>query len=96
LSVEEVQHDPTAGLAAVPKEDFTGASSNGRTAVASVHVPKGGWVKKGKGKVPHWGTSTPQPQGLLCSHPKEFLHSSLEALHTERYTAPQLAKEGTM
>jgi hypothetical protein len=28
--------------------------------------------------------------------PKELLHSSLEALHTERYTAPQLAKEGTM
>jgi hypothetical protein len=28
--------------------------------------------------------------------PKEFLHSSLEALHTERYAAPQLAKEGTM
>jgi hypothetical protein len=28
--------------------------------------------------------------------PKEFLHSSLEALHTELYTAPQLAKEGTM
>jgi hypothetical protein len=25
---------------------------------------------KGKGKVPHWGTSTPQPQGLLCSHPE--------------------------
>jgi hypothetical protein len=28
--------------------------------------------------------------------PKEFLHSSIEALHTERYTAPQLAKEGPM
>jgi hypothetical protein len=28
--------------------------------------------------------------------PKEFLNSSLEALHTERYTAPQLAKEGAM
>jgi hypothetical protein len=27
--------------------------------------------------------------------PKELLHSSLEALHTERYTAPQLANEGT-
>jgi hypothetical protein len=25
-----------------------------------------------------------------------FLHSSLEALHTERYAVPQLAKEGTM
>jgi hypothetical protein len=25
--------------------------------------------------------------------PKEFLHSSLEAQHTERYTAPQLAKK---
>jgi hypothetical protein len=28
--------------------------------------------------------------------PKGFLHSSLEALHTEWYAAPQLAKEGTM
>jgi hypothetical protein len=27
---------------------------------------------------------------------KEFLHTSIEALHTERYTAPQLTKEGTM
>jgi hypothetical protein len=45
--------------------------------------------------VPHWGTTTPQPQGLLCSHP-EGVPSSLEALHTERYTAPQLVKEGTM
>jgi hypothetical protein len=26
--------------------------------------------------------------------PKELLHSSLEALHTERYAAPELAKEG--
>jgi hypothetical protein len=25
---------------------------------------------KGKGKVPHRGTSEPQPQGLLCSHPE--------------------------
>jgi hypothetical protein len=49
---------------------------------------------KTKGKVPHWGTSAPQPQGLMCCHP-EGVHSSLEALHTERYTAPQLAKEGT-
>jgi hypothetical protein len=28
--------------------------------------------------------------------PEEFLHSSLEALHAERYAAPQLAKEGNM
>jgi hypothetical protein len=48
---------------------------------------------KGKGKVPHWGTSALQPKALT---PKEFLHSSLEALHTERYAVPQLAKEGTM
>jgi hypothetical protein len=25
---------------------------------------------KRKGKVPHWGTSAPQPQGLLCSNPE--------------------------
>jgi hypothetical protein len=46
--------------------------------------------KKVKGKVLHWGTSA-----FCALTPKEFLHSSLEALHTERYTAPQLAKEGT-
>jgi hypothetical protein len=51
---------------------------------------------KGKGKVPHWGTSAPQPKAYCALTPKEFLHSSLEALHTERYAAPQLAKEGTM
>jgi hypothetical protein len=47
-------------------------------------------------KVPHWGTSAPQPKAYCVLTPKEFLHSSLEALHTERYAAPQLAKEGTM
>jgi hypothetical protein len=51
-------------------------------------------VKKGKG--PHWGTSAPQPKAYCAVTQKEFLHSSLEALHTERYAAPQLAKEGTM
>jgi hypothetical protein len=49
-----------------------------------------------KGKVPHWGTSALQPKTYCALTPKEFLHSSLEALHTERYAAPQLAKEGTM
>jgi hypothetical protein len=52
--------------------------------------------KKVKGKVLHWGTSAPQPKTYCAVTPKEFLHSSLEALHTERYAAPQLAKEGTM
>jgi hypothetical protein len=51
---------------------------------------------KGKGKVPHWGTSAPQPKAYCDLTPKEFLHSSLEALHTERYAATHLAKEGTM
>jgi hypothetical protein len=32
---------------------------------------------KGKGKVPHWGTSTPQPQGLLCSHPEGAAHRTV-------------------
>jgi hypothetical protein len=50
----------------------------------------------GKGKVPHWGTSAPQPKAYCALTLKEFLHSSLEALHTERYATPQLAKEGTM
>jgi hypothetical protein len=39
LSVKEIQHDTTTGLAAVLKKDSRGASSNGRTAVASVYVP---------------------------------------------------------
>jgi hypothetical protein len=51
---------------------------------------------KGKGKVPHWGTSAPQPKAYCAVTPKEFLHSSLETLHTEMYAEPQLAKEGTM
>jgi hypothetical protein len=51
---------------------------------------------KKKSKVPHWGTSALQPKAYCTLTPKEFLHSSLEALHTERYAAPQLAKEGTM
>jgi hypothetical protein len=48
--------------------------------------------EKGKGKDPHWGTSAPQPKAYCAFTPKEFLYSSLEALHTERYAAPQLAK----
>jgi hypothetical protein len=51
---------------------------------------------KVKGKVPNWGTSALQPKAYCAFTPKELLHSSLEALHTERYAAPQLAKEGTM
>jgi hypothetical protein len=51
---------------------------------------------KVKGKVPRWGTSAPQPKAYCALTPKEFLLSSLEALHTEQYAAPQLAKEGTM
>jgi hypothetical protein len=53
-------------------------------------------LDKGKGKVPHWGTSALQPKAYCALTPKEFLHSSIEALHTERYAAPQLAKKGTM
>jgi hypothetical protein len=41
-------------------------------------------IYKRKGKVPHWGTSAPQPKAFCGLTPKEFLHSSLEALHTER------------
>jgi hypothetical protein len=44
---------------------------------------------KGKGKVPHWGTSALQPKAYCALTPKEFLHSSLEALHT---AAPQLCE----
>jgi hypothetical protein len=39
LSVKEIQHDTAAGLAAVLQKDFRGASSNGRTVVASVYLP---------------------------------------------------------
>jgi hypothetical protein len=48
---------------------------------------------KVKGKVPHWGTSTPQPQGLLCSHPEgvpSFI--SRGAAHRTVYSAS--ASEG--
>jgi hypothetical protein len=51
---------------------------------------------KAKGKFPHWGTSALQPKAYCALTPKEFLHLSLEALQTEMYAAPQLAKEGTM
>jgi hypothetical protein len=43
---------------------------------------------KGKGKVPHWGTTTPQPQGLLYSHPEgvpSFI--SRGAAHRKVYSA---------
>jgi hypothetical protein len=50
-----------------------------------------------KGKVPLWGRSALQPYRLIVLWPpKEFLHSSLEALHTKRQGWPQLAKEGTI
>jgi hypothetical protein len=40
--------------------------------------------------------STAALKAYCALTPKEFLHSSLEALHTEQYAAPQLAKEGIM
>jgi hypothetical protein len=52
------------------------------------------WVK---GKVPLWGRPALQPYRLIVHWPpKEFLHSSLEALHTKRRERHQLAKEGTI
>jgi hypothetical protein len=52
--------------------------------------------QKGKGKVPRWGPSALQPSAYCTLNPNEFLHSSLEALHTKRRERPQLAKEGTI
>jgi hypothetical protein len=50
-----------------------------------------------KGKVPLWARSALQPYRLIVLWPpKQFLHSSLEALHTKRRERPQLAKEGTI
>jgi hypothetical protein len=52
-----------------------------------------------KGKVPHWGTTTPQPQGLLCSHPEgvpSFISRGAAHRTVGSAAAPQLAKEGTM
>jgi hypothetical protein len=52
---------------------------------------------KGKGKVPHLESfSTSAVTAYFTVTPKEFLHSSLEALHTTRRERPQLAKEGTI
>jgi hypothetical protein len=51
---------------------------------------------KVKGKVPRWGPSALQPMAYCTLTPKEFLHSSLEALHIKRCERPQLAKEGTI
>jgi hypothetical protein len=44
-----------------------------------------------------WAVSALQPYRLIVLWPpKEFLHSSLEALHTKWQERPQLAKEGTI
>jgi hypothetical protein len=53
-------------------------------------------IHKGKGKVPRWGLSALQPSAYCTLTPKEFLLSSLEALHTKRRERPQIAKEGTI
>jgi hypothetical protein len=37
------------------------------TSIGTFKISK---VKVSKSKVPHWGTSTPRPQGLLCYHPE--------------------------
>jgi hypothetical protein len=60
------------------------------------HISTLDYKGNNKGKVPHWGTSALQPKAYCALTPKEFLHSSLEALHSERNAAPQLAKKGTM
>jgi hypothetical protein len=50
-----------------------------------------------KGKVRKWGPFRHFSHMAFCTlTPKEFLHSSLEALQAERRQRPQLAKEGTM
>jgi hypothetical protein len=55
------------------------------------------YKKKGKGKVRKWGPFRHVSHMAFCTlTPKDFLHSSLEALHAERRQRPQLAKEGTM
>jgi hypothetical protein len=48
-------------------------------------------------KVRKWGPFRHFSHMAFCTlTPKEFLHSSLEALHAERRQRPQLAKEVTM
>jgi hypothetical protein len=55
------------------------------------------WHVKCKGKVPLLGLLQHYSLWLIVLlTPKEFLHSSLEALHTKRRERPQLAKEGTI
>jgi hypothetical protein len=50
-----------------------------------------------KGKFRKWGFFGTSAVSAFCTlTPKEFLHSSLEALQAERRQRPQLAKEGTM
>jgi hypothetical protein len=53
---------------------------------------------KDKGKVPLCGLySALKPYRLIVLlTPKEFLHSSLEALHAKQRERPQLAKERTI
>jgi hypothetical protein len=50
-------------------------------------------VIKGKGKVPHWGTSTPQPKGLLCSH-SEGVPSFISRGAAHRTVCSASASEG--
>jgi hypothetical protein len=55
---------------------------------------EGGLGLKVKGKVRKWGPFRHFSHTAFCTlTPKEFLHSSLEALHAERRQQPQLAKE---
>jgi hypothetical protein len=51
--------------------------------------------KKVTGKVQHWGTSTPQPQGLLYSHP-ERVASFISRGAAHRTVCSASASEGTM
>jgi hypothetical protein len=51
---------------------------------------------KGKGKVRLWVFQHLCLEGVLCSYPNKFLHSSPEALHTKRRERPLSVKEGTI
>jgi hypothetical protein len=60
-------------------------------------IPNSNYVIMVKGKVRGWGLYSTTAYGWLYSRPlKEFLHSSLEALHASGVQRPQLAKEGTI
>jgi hypothetical protein len=56
-----------------------------------------GTVIEVNGKVCGWGLYSTEALWLIVLlTPKEFLHSSLKALHAKRRERPQLAKEGTI